>query len=240
MGSTQSTWGETVQTGKHKEMALLIKHQLGIIRLVNKQSWRNLSRSTDQEFPEIKVKELHRAVGTFGDLTNVESADKQFLVQRPLVQSKEGNLTEPLVIILGWAGASHKNLDKYSRVYRERGCETLQYILPTRFIFRHTEQVHEAVDDIGLYLKKRGVSTPLVFHCLSDTGVMCFQGISISSSIHGFPLHPLGIVWDSCPGPRPHVTIPRGMILSAINWMSRMRDGMNLAQAVSSSYLDFR
>ena len=92
-----------------------------------------------EEIPEIKIKELHKAVGTFGDLTIVEDADKQFLVQPALDRKEQG--VEPLVILLGWAGATHKNLDKYAMVYRERGCGTLQYILPTRFIFRHTEQV---------------------------------------------------------------------------------------------------
>ena len=49
-----------------------------------------------------------------------------------------------------------------------------------------------------------------------------------------------GLVWDSCPGPRPVVTIPKGLVLCAINWLSRMRDGMNLGAAVASSYDDFR
>ena len=58
--------------------------------------------------------------------------------------------------------------------------------------------------------------------------------------MNGFPLHPKGIVWDSCPGPRPHVTIPKGLVLCIINWMSRMRDGMSLGRALTSSYNDFR
>ena len=116
-----------------------------------------------------------------------------------------------------------QNLSKYSDVYRELGCDTLQYILPTRFIFKHSDQTHEAVEDVARYLRKRGVSSPLLIHCLSgeilltnhrpvfmnvnqsDTGVMTFQGLSIASMIHGAPFYPQGIVWDSCPGPRPKV-----------------------------------
>ena len=124
-------------------------------------------------------------------------------------------------------------------MYRNLGCGTLQYILPTRFIFKHSEQTHEAVEDIAKYIRERGVSTPIAIHCLSDTGCMSFQGLSIASVIQGAPLYPQGIVWDSCPGPRPHVTIPRGLILCIINWMSRMRDGMSMGQAVSSSGDDF-
>eukprot|EP00092_Neocalanus_flemingeri_P032431 GFUD01035272.1.p1 GENE.GFUD01035272.1~~GFUD01035272.1.p1 ORF type:complete len:333 (-),score=52.26 GFUD01035272.1:207-1205(-) len=215
--------------------------KIKVLKLFPVQSFkRNQSSNQNGNFPEIKIKEIHKAVGTFGDLTTVEAVDKHFIVESALTEPQYGNQVEPLVIILGWAGATHKNLSKYSQVYRERGCGTLQYILPTRFIFRHTEQVHEAVDDITRYLKKRGLSTPIAIHCLSDTGVMCFQGLSISSVINGFPLHPHGIVWDSCPGPRPHVTIPRGLVLCIINWMSRMRDGMSVGKALTSSYQDFR
>ena len=68
-------------------------------------------------------------------------------------------------------------------MYRELGCGTLQYILPTRFIFRHSEQAHEAVADVAKYLRGRGVSTPLLVHCLSDTGCMSFQGLSIGTEV---------------------------------------------------------
>ena len=62
-----------------------------------------------------------------------------------------------MVVLFGWAGAKHKHLDKYAKIYRweiqtevlipikkmmirDLGCDTLQYILPTRF--RHTDQVN--------------------------------------------------------------------------------------------------
>ena len=60
---------------------------------------------------------------------------------------------------------------------------TLQYILPPRFIFRHSEQAHEAVADVAKHLRMRGVSTPLLVHCLSDTGCMSFQGLSIGTEV---------------------------------------------------------
>ena len=113
-----------------------------VLKLLQAQtSKRNLSSNQNDEYPEIKIKEIHKAIGTFGDLTSVDDVDTQFIVQSAIKKSESGYGVEPLVIILGWAGATHKNLDKYSQVYRERGCGTLQYILPTRFIFRHTEQV---------------------------------------------------------------------------------------------------
>merc|ERR1719411_1792739 len=69
---------------------------------------------------------------------------------------------------------------------------------------------------------------------------MSFQGLTIASALQGSPLNPRGLVWDSCPGPRPHVTIPKGLVLCVINWLSRMRDGMPLWQAVTSSGRDFK
>ena len=127
-----------------------------------------------------------------------------------------------------------QNLSKYSQVYQGLGCDTLQYILPTRFIFRHTDQVHQALEDVAKYLKKRGLSQPIAVHCLSDTGCMSFQGLNIATFSQGFPLTPRGVVWDSCPGPRPVVTIPKGLVLCIINWMSRMRDGMSVGKAVAT------
>ena len=72
----------------------------------------------------------------------------------------QGSGERPMVVLFGWAGAKHKHLDKYAKIYRweiqtevliqikkilimirDLGCDTLQYILPTRFIFRHTDQV---------------------------------------------------------------------------------------------------
>ena len=55
------------------------------------------------------------------------------------------------------------------------GCTSLQYILPTRFIFRHSDQVPEAMEGVAAYLGQRPASSPVLIHCLSDTGVMSFQ-----------------------------------------------------------------
>ena len=198
---------------------------------------RGLSNSSDDI--EIKIKPIHKPVGTFGPLTTIQKEDKYFQVDRAINTDRRLTDTEPLVIIFGWAGATQKNLSKYGEVYRQLGCATLQYILPTRFIFKHSEQVPEAVEDVAKYLRKAGVSTPIAIHCLSDTGCMTFQGLSIASITHGAPFYPQGIVWDSCPGPRPKVTLTRGLILCIINWMSRMRDGMSMTEAVRSSGDDF-
>ena len=69
---------------------------------------------------------------------------------------------------------------------------------------------------------------------------MCFQGLNIATFSQGFPLTPRGVVWDSCPGPRPVVTIPKGLVLCIINWLSRMRDGMSVGKAVATRSVQAR
>jgi len=175
-----------------------------------------------------------RSLVTGGEPTVVLDEDRAFVCS----SQGEDSGDRPMVVLFGWAGAKHKHLDKYSKVYRDLGCDTLQYILPTRFIFRHTDQVPEALGEVASHLSSN--PRPLAVHCLSDTGVMTAQGLSLALASQEIPFKPAGIVWDSCPGPRPVVTIPRGLVLCIINWLSRMRDGMPLWQAVTSSGRDFK
>ena len=48
-----------------------------------------------------------------------------------------------------------------------------------------------------------------------------YNAVLAACAQHGAPLYPVGLVWDSCPGPRPVVTLPRGLVLCLINWLSR-------------------
>ena len=50
----------------------------------------------------------NKAVGTFGSLTTVCDEDKAFIVREPQILRACLGEPEPLVVILGWAGASHK------------------------------------------------------------------------------------------------------------------------------------
>ena len=78
---------------------------------------------------------------------------------------------KPLVLLFGWAGATEKNIAKYSDIYIKAGCVTLAYNLPTRFIFQISEDtpylskrlVH-VVEDAGLERR------PMFLHIMSDTG----------------------------------------------------------------------
>jgi len=145
----------------------------------------------------------------------------------------------PIVLLFGWGGASHKNLGKYSSIYLGAGFTTVQYILPTRHIIRDTAQVPQLMDNILLQLEKLDIyNRPVYVHCLSDTGVMCYQGMEVarkqSSKVKGINIR--GVVWDSCCGPRPEVTVPRVIALLIVNWMCCLRDQMGLMQRINSSY----
>ena len=112
-----------------------------------------------------------------------------------------------VAIIFGWGGSSHKNVSKYSSIYYDTGCITVQYILPTRsqqnlkhwlckffwikviikifitsvfcrHLFRDTNQIPELMEHILVQLQEAGLhKNPYFIHCLCDTGVMCYQGM---------------------------------------------------------------
>ena len=109
------------------------------------------------------------------DFTSV--VEKNVLIRTPS-ENLDNTQDRPLSFLFGWAGANHKNLSKYSDIHLGRGHTTAQLLLPTNFVFRHTEQVPELMMTVLEHLVKSGVSIserPVYVHCLSDTGVMCYQ-----------------------------------------------------------------
>lgn len=54
----------------------------------------------------------------------------------------------PLVFLFGWAGATQKNLRKYTQIYQKAGCHTLGYNLPGRFVFIDTSEVPTIAKEI--------------------------------------------------------------------------------------------
>ena len=63
----------------------------------------------------------------------IKPSEKKLIISEP----KTPRLGAPLVLLFGWAGASHKNLSKYSEIYLKTGCTTCQYILSTRYLKLH-------------------------------------------------------------------------------------------------------
>lgn len=186
------------------------------------------SRVNPEYTPKVTEKEC---------LCIIQSPSEDDLKNLPHRFSSSSN--SPIVVVFGWAGSTHKNLDKYSSLYRRAGCTTIQYILPTRHIFRDTAQIPEIMEQIYSQMKSPFLSLskrPIFLHCMSDTGVMCYQGLDHVLQKHEEQLDIKGVVWDSCPGPRPEMTLPRVAALIAVNMFCCLRDGLSFGGSILNTY----
>ena len=146
----------------------------------------------------------------------------------------------PLALVFGYAGARARHLDKYAAIYRRAGCHTFSYILPTRFIFSCTEDVpHLAKRILDILDSEDLLKRPIFFHNLSDTGLMVYQGIDKVAREEGVKLDVRGHVMDSCPGPRPEITVGRCIAVPAVNYICSRRDGMGRREALREAYTFF-
>jgi len=176
---------------------------------------------SQEEFPKISKNEAKMHI------QDPENTDSQMVNDNPIV------------LLFGWGGANHKNLSKYSSIYLGAGFTTVQYILPTRHIFRDTAQIPEVMGNLLMQLEKVDIyERPVYVHCLSDTGIMCYQGMDVvrrrSSKMKSMDVR--GVIWDSSCGPRPQITVPRVLALLVVNWFCSMRDGIGMAKSLNSSY----
>jgi len=120
-----------------------------------------------------------------------------------------GSQKTPLVLLFGWEDSSHHSMAKYSEIYREAGCTTVQYILPVKYIFDYTEKVPELMKSFLIKLQDEEEihKRPVYIHCLSDTGLMCYKGLQIENQRrksmldNGESLNINGVVFDSSAEP---------------------------------------
>ena len=97
-----------------------------------------------------------------------------------------------------------------------------------RHLFRDTDQIPEIMENVLYQLEEQNLTShPVYIHCLCDTGVMCYQanilimysmslltvhgcqGLDIAMTKTGISMNIKGVIWDSCPGPYPEVTLLR-------------------------------
>ena len=189
-----------------------------------------------------KFEALDKKLRKQDDIPAISKHETKLVIQEPeqteFTEFVDSN-TKPVVLLFGWGGASHKNLGKYSSIYLGVGFTTVQYILPTRHIFRDTAQIPHLMDCLLMQLEKVDIyDRPVYVHCLSDTGVMCYQGMDVvrrqSSKMKKMKLQ--GVIWDSCCGPRPEITVARVIALLGVNWFCCMRDGLGMVLSMNSSY----
>ena len=103
------------------------------------------------------------------------------------------------------------------------GCTTVEYTLPKRHLFRDTDQVPDI--NILTQLDEYNIcNRPVYVHCLSNTGVMCYQGLDVVAKLSRKDLNIQGVVWDSCCGPYPQVTIVRVLVFTAVLFLCSLRD----------------
>ena len=118
----------------------------------------------------------------------------------------------------------------------------MQYILPTRHLFRYTDQIPDVMDNVLDQLEEYNIlNRPVYIHCLCDTGAMCYQGLDISAKSSRRNLNIQGVVWDSCPGPFPEITVMRVLVFTLVWFLCCIRDWTNgeasLKNALLSTYL---
>jgi len=83
---------------------------------------------------------------------------------------------------------------------------------------------------------------PLYIHCLSDTGLMCYQGLTIEDKRRSTEepdkekLNIKAVVFDSCPGPYPEITVRDVAKFLLVNFYCCMRDKIGLSASLRSSY----
>ncbi|KAK3090980.1 hypothetical protein FSP39_016212 [Pinctada imbricata] len=118
----------------------------------------------------------------------------------------EGEVKEPVVILLGWAGCKERHLEKYCSIYEER-CITIRYIPPTEITFFKphylTNIASKVLELIGDYNLEEN---PVFFHVFSNNGCYVYSEISkILTSSEGNKYKNIqvqGVIIDSAPGKR--------------------------------------
>jgi len=163
------------------------------------------------------------------------------IVEHTPQEKREG---DPLVLLFGWAGASHKNLSKYAHIYQRAGCSTVQYNLPSKFIFNYTNMVPHLMTSYmarlegSLKLRDR----PILVHCMSDGGLMSYQGLTLMETVNKIQvkdyksLNIKGVVFDSCCGPYPEITLRDVSKFLLINFYCCLRDQIGLPATLESTH----
>ena len=128
--------------------------------------------------------DLRRRIAGSGVLPTVSEVLKDFRyklvtdVNPDLVEERFRGVPEekrPVVVLCGWAGATPKNLHKYSEIYHRAGCITLDYNLPSLFVFTETCEVpHIAKELLKVMDEAKLMERPLFLHLMSDTGKQIF------------------------------------------------------------------
>ncbi|CAL8103514.1 unnamed protein product [Orchesella dallaii] len=126
-----------------------------------------------------------------------------------------GRENDVLVVLLGWAGAQHRYLAKYSDYYLSRGCIVLRYITPLRYHFIDTRKLPYLAEKIVRLLKDLQLDAhPTFFHVFSNGGAFTYSYIlcELASVQDTFKMDIRGTIFDSAPSPRSMQTCFKALV----------------------------
>lgn len=122
-----------------------------------------------------------------------------------LRQAKSGR-GAPVVVMLGWWGASPSALRKYSELYHEAGFDVVEYTAPASVLFAgKSAQDRAGRKLLGWIGERYSGAVPVTVHALSNNGCMVLLALARVARReprqHGWMLGRMqGVVLDSAPG----------------------------------------
>nr|XP_039261732.1 transmembrane protein 53-like [Styela clava] len=114
----------------------------------------------------------------------------------------DSDAKEPVVYLLGWAGASDKHLAKYSAIYEQEGYVTLRYIAPEDVIFLLSKDTINTAKDTSNKLVQLLDDydlreNPVLIHCFSNGGAVVYKWLAEAFLEQNVNI--VGVIIDSGP-----------------------------------------
>lgn len=106
----------------------------------------------------------------------------------------------PVVLLLGWFGCQDKHLQKYSKIYEDRGITTLRYTAPIdALLLRRSKMMNIAGEILRTIEDHQLLDRPILVHTFSNGGVYCLRHILEVIQNTKSPMKIRGQVLDSGP-----------------------------------------
>ncbi|CAI5447357.1 unnamed protein product [Caenorhabditis angaria] len=102
-----------------------------------------------------------------------------------------------VVTLLGWAGASEKNIGKFAKIYEDKGYKTIQYTAPVYYAGWGTKNSRD-VTELSKILSELP-DLKLIFHLFSMNGVLTFCSLCLQYPDLKIMERSQGIFFDSGP-----------------------------------------
>ena len=125
--------------------------------------------------------------------------DDQFFVTR----SNSSDANSPVVYLLGWAGSTDADLQKYSSAYEGLGFTTVRHVTPKYTVFYGHRQMPGYARNLLDHLRDNGLTgRPLFFHGFSNMGASTVQHVfnAAAEEEEDNAVDIRGVVYDSNPG----------------------------------------